>query len=317
MTTADFRASEKARIPAWTDRILRKGTNIRQLHYDSAPLRFSDHRPVFAIFTCMISIIDEPLREDISRQLYMRRKADMGPTGTPVDLDDSEDEDLIGYDAIEPGLPPASSDRQRWWLDNGKLAQSGVTPPKAVANGNGTASVNPNRPSNPFTPTEEPDWVAVPRSRSRLGSFSSISSSPYEHISHSMLLSSSASSTAPRKLPPPFDATSLPAKVGRISLHDDSGAAQHNGGLETPPPPPPPRRPTSNSIADSPTSAPHAQMLLQRPLQPTPPPAQRPTSAASQASTRSKAPPPVARKPAHLSTTSPTTSPPASDVREL
>ncbi|XDG06464.1 hypothetical protein ABKA04_006079 [Annulohypoxylon sp. FPYF3050] len=211
--TDKYDSSEKLRIPAWTDRILRKGTNIRQLSYNCAPLRFSDHRPVYATFQCTVNIINETLREKISRDLYERRKAEVGHTAASLLSEDSEDdEDLIGYDPIEPGLPPASSDRQRWWLDNGKMAKSTVGPPKSV-NGNSTVILNPNRPSNPFTPSEEPDWVAIPRSNSRLSSFSSISSSPYEHINHSSILSTSAASnSSPRKLPPPFDPATLPAK---------------------------------------------------------------------------------------------------------
>lgn len=309
--TDTYDTSEKARIPAWTDRILRKGTNIRQLSYNCAPLRFSDHRPVYATFQCVVNIVNEEVREKISRQLYERRKADIGQVGaTSLDLDDSEDEeDLIGYDAIEPGLPPASSDGQRWWLENGKMAQSVVAPPKQT-NGSSTVVLNPNRPSNPFTPTDESDWVAVPRASSRLGSFSSsISSSPYEHINHSTILSTSASSTAPRKLPTPYD-----AKVGRINLLDDHSIAGQGQRNEIPPPPPPPRRQTASSVTVSMTETPARAIPVKsqsspRPSKPIlPAPQPRPVSSASQSSTKSKAPPPVAKKPAHLLSTSPTVS---------
>ncbi|KAH6648464.1 SacI homology domain-containing protein [Truncatella angustata] len=304
--TDRYDTSEKARIPAWTDRILRKGTNIRQLSYDSAPLKFSDHRPVYATFQCIISIIDEALRENISHELYERRKAELGEGGAALDLDDSDEEDLIGYDAIEPGLPPASSDRQRWWLEHGKMAKSGVSPPKP-ANGNSTVILNPNRPANPFTPTDEPDWVAVPRASSRLGSFSSMSSSPYEHINHSTLLSTSASSTTPRKLPPPFEPGNLPAKVGRINLMDEPIAGQ-SFRREEAPPPPPPRRQTGTPTAQT---TPRAIPVNAR--KPVPPPLEARrlsvTSQASGTSSKSKAPPPVAKKPAHLVSTSPLTSP--------
>ncbi|KAK6078143.1 SacI domain and endonuclease exonuclease phosphatase [Seiridium cupressi] len=302
-----YDTSEKARIPAWTDRILRKGTNIRQLSYDCAPLKFSDHRPVYATFQCIISIVDEALREKISHELYERRKAELGQAGTALDIDESDEEDLIGYDAIEPGLPPASSDRQRWWLEHGKLAQSGVSPPKS-ASGNSTVILNPNRPPNPFAPTDEPDWVSVPRAGSRLGSFSSsISSSPYEHINHSTLLSTSASSTTPRKLPPPFDAGKLPAKIGRLNMMDEPSAGQATRKDENPPPPPP-RRQTGTPSAQTASKA--IPINSRKPV-PAPPQARRPsvTSQTSGISGKSKAPPPVAKKPAHLTSTSPLTSP--------
>ncbi|KAI1734417.1 SacI homology domain-containing protein [Xylaria scruposa] len=312
--TDRYDTSEKQRIPAWTDRILRKGTNIRQLSYNSAPLRFSDHRPVFATFQCTVNIVNEGLRQHISRQLYERRKAEVGHTAAILDAEDSEDdEDLIGYDPIEPGLPPASSDQQRWWLDNGKMAKSTIAPPSSTNGGSEYSSVvlNPNRPANPFSLTEEPDWVAVPRatSNSRLSSFSSsISSSPYEHINHSTLLSTSASSSVPRKLPPAFESTALSSRTSKTSLNDDSVITLGQKS-DAPPPPPPPRRQANTSTAQSsmssltPTSltTPHAVGASVASTHP------RTVSSSSQVSNKSsKTPPPVARKPAHLISTSPT-----------
>lgn len=111
---------EKARIPAWCDRILRKGDVLKQITYTTAPLRFSDHRPVYATFQCTISDVDEIKKQILSQEIYANRKLDIGDntaTSRRIDLDD---EDLVGYDSIAPGLPPASSDRRKWWLDNGE-----------------------------------------------------------------------------------------------------------------------------------------------------------------------------------------------------
>jgi len=55
LNSNQYDTSEKARIPAWCDRVLRKGDNIRQIHYNDAPLRFSDHRPVYATFQLLYS----------------------------------------------------------------------------------------------------------------------------------------------------------------------------------------------------------------------------------------------------------------------
>lgn len=117
------------RIPAWTDRILRKGNGLRQINYNCAPLKFSDHRPVYATFTCDINIIDEKRREQLNNEIYAQRRKSMGrPTfngdarGAVIEKpSDEDDEDLLEYESIEPGLPPASSDRRKWWFDNGKL----------------------------------------------------------------------------------------------------------------------------------------------------------------------------------------------------
>ena len=111
--------SERTRIPAWCDRILRKG-DLRQVNYNTAPLRFSDHRPVYATFQCAVNDTDEAKRESLSQEIYIKRRADVGDTTANATNEDIfDDEDLIGYDAIAPELPPASSDRRKWWLDNG------------------------------------------------------------------------------------------------------------------------------------------------------------------------------------------------------
>ena len=118
--TDQYDTSEKARIPAWCDRVLRKGTNLRQINYTTAPLRFSDHRPVYATFQCTINKIDEPVKRALSQDIYAKRRSEIRDTSAGSRSNDLDEEDLIGYDSIAPGLPPASSDRHRWWLDNGE-----------------------------------------------------------------------------------------------------------------------------------------------------------------------------------------------------
>lgn len=297
LRAANHGCSEKARIPAWTDRILRKGTNLRQLAYNSAPLRFSDHRPVYAIFECTVTSVDERVRDEISRKIYERRKAEVGGGTANLAAGESDDEDLIGYDAIEPGLPPASSDRQKWWLENGKMARSSISPPKPDSSAHQTI-LNPNRATNPYVPSDEPDWVSVPRSESRLSSFSSMSTSPYEHVNCSALLSSSASSSGPRKLPPPFDPSSLPVKVGRLQISEETRSTQADG----PPPPPPPRRQTSMGPGPATSALATMASIKRKPVDKgTAAPAVGPKPTESQKQpAKQKSPPPVAKKPAHL-----------------
>ncbi|KXH63764.1 hypothetical protein CSAL01_00022 [Colletotrichum salicis] len=293
--TDNYDTSEKARIPAWTDRILRKGGNLRQLAYNSAPLKFSDHRPVYALFQCNVSIVDEAFRDQISKDLYQRRKAEVGDTTANLDSEETDDEDLIGYEAIEPGLPPASSDRQKWWLENKQQARVDIKQPTAPEGH--VAILNPNRAPNPFTPTGEPDWVNV--TRSRPSSFSSVSTSPYEHVSAPNDLSSSATNRITRKLPPPFDPSALPGKFNGLNIKDEKSQRG-----ETPPPPPPPRRQTGAGAAIQHPPLIPSNKSRNTTTTPTPP---RPSSAISQLSqvssqSKSKPAPPVAKKPAHLAT---------------
>ncbi|KAH8731467.1 SacI homology domain-containing protein [Phaeosphaeriaceae sp. PMI808] len=160
-----YDTSEKARIPAWCDRVLRKGDNIRQIHYDSAPLRFSDHRPVYATFQVLVQRVDERKKDALKEELYMQRREVVGDTRAAGRLgeDETDDEDLIGYESVEPGLPPASSDRRKWWLDNGLPAKARIQAPSEGY------IPNPTRPSNPFTSSPEPDWVDVKRMGSNNG----------------------------------------------------------------------------------------------------------------------------------------------------
>jgi hypothetical protein len=112
---------------------------------------------VYATFQCLINKIDEARKEQLSQELYGKRKEVVGDTraSSGAALEDTDDEDLLGYESVEPGLPPASSDRRKWWLDNGLPARSRIQPPS------NDHFPNSKRPSNPFTPSPEPDWVEV------------------------------------------------------------------------------------------------------------------------------------------------------------
>ena len=44
--------------------------------------------------------MNEELRDKISREIYLRRKAEVGDAAATLNAEDSDDEDLIGYDAI-------------------------------------------------------------------------------------------------------------------------------------------------------------------------------------------------------------------------
>ncbi|KAH8815390.1 SacI homology domain-containing protein [Xylogone sp. PMI_703] len=270
--TDTYDTSEKARIPAWTDRILRKGTNLRQIHYNCAPLRFSDHRPVFATFECKVSIINEAVKEALSREIYEKRRQEVGSSTAVAGDESSDDEDLIGYDPIEPGLPPASSVGRKWWLDNGLPAQSTVRAPQPGA------VPNPQRPSNPFTPTDEPDWVTIPR-------MSSTRTNSVASERPPVLPRRSNSQTNLRKLPPPYaqspSVSSVSKNLSQVSLLDSSPTRSIPQSIDALPPPPPPR-PTDN----------------------------RPSSVLSSSTTSSrKTAPPVAPKPNHLSSPVPSSSP--------
>lgn len=229
--TDDYDSSDKARIPAWCDRVLSKGTNIRQINYEAAPLRFSDHRPVWANFQCTVTMVDEKRKTEISEQLYRRRRVAVGDSASQVYDEDSDDEDddALGYESIDPVLPPASSDRRKWWLDNGQPARSTVKGPPAGADW----TRNPARPVNPFSQTTEPDWVKVDRpfprpSRTTLpvregvavaenGAASSNAPPARTVVPLPLPPRSSPASQTLRKLPPPWQGSGASTPASRAS----------------------------------------------------------------------------------------------------
>uniref|UniRef100_A0A5B7A8I1 Putative DNAse I-like superfamily protein isoform 1 n=1 Tax=Davidia involucrata TaxID=16924 RepID=A0A5B7A8I1_DAVIN len=52
-----IRAGEKQRTPAWCDRILWYGKGVKQLSYFRGESKFSDHRPVSALFSIQIEVV--------------------------------------------------------------------------------------------------------------------------------------------------------------------------------------------------------------------------------------------------------------------
>ena len=312
--TDEYDTSDKARIPAWCDRILTKGDNIRQLYYDSANLRFSDHKPVWGVFSCTVSVVDQVKKDRISNQLYMKRRAVVGNHTAGATGADSDDESLYGYESVESGLPPASSEKRKWWLDNGMPARSTVQPPSA------DHVPNPARPSNPYTPSNEPDWVRVEKPGNTPPSRpASLYRSPSTRVQASSPIGApSRGEVMPRKLPPPFkspqNTTQQAANLASTQV-DGLGDQQLKQTLRKPAPPPKPTKPNllrstsgtssvTSSVKSVPPPAPEPRRANLTPSQTTrsafsPPP---PIRANDDIEKRNPAPvPPPPRKPVKTS----------------
>lgn len=115
--TDRYDSSEKPRIPAWCDRILSKG-DMRQVMYNTAPTRFSDHKPVSAAFACVISDADNLKKSSLRHMLYNDRKSSFAARKATSQIPFG-DEDLLDFDTKVLEASPASSDRSKWWLDGG------------------------------------------------------------------------------------------------------------------------------------------------------------------------------------------------------
>ncbi|KAK9746422.1 Endonuclease-reverse transcriptase [Popillia japonica] len=71
LNTDKFDSSEKARAPAWCDRILYRGKGIHQVTYRShMDLRISDHKPVSALFRSDIAVIDETKQKKVQEEVF-------------------------------------------------------------------------------------------------------------------------------------------------------------------------------------------------------------------------------------------------------
>ncbi|KAE9585489.1 putative phosphoric monoester hydrolase [Lupinus albus] len=55
------KSKEKKRTPAWCDRILWKGEGLKQMWYVRGESKFSDHRPVYSLFSLQLDLTSKHL----------------------------------------------------------------------------------------------------------------------------------------------------------------------------------------------------------------------------------------------------------------
>jgi len=60
-----YDSGKKMRVPSWTDRILYKPDQCLLKYYNRREHRFSDHRPVLAIFECEVKNTNQELKAKI------------------------------------------------------------------------------------------------------------------------------------------------------------------------------------------------------------------------------------------------------------
>lgn len=158
--TKTYDTSEKQRTPAWTDRILSlcKNNILKQEVYDSDPeILFSDHRPVYSIFSASVSVVNEKAKKNIIQGIYENYTKAIGDIN---DLLTAPDVSRFVYDMDTDYKPAPSSDTFKWWLEAGKLAK--VTIPElkgSSASETAAVLINPLRPVNPFYESSVSEFI--------------------------------------------------------------------------------------------------------------------------------------------------------------
>ncbi|ODV82343.1 inositol-1,4,5-triphosphate 5-phosphatase [Suhomyces tanzawaensis NRRL Y-17324] len=155
--TKVYDTSEKQRIPAWTDRILSRGKDIKQLVYDcDDDLIFSDHRPVYSIFKVSVHMINQSIKKNLSNSLYESYRKEYG--GINEILNSTNNLSFL-IDDDEKGLPAPSSESKKWWIDGGHPAKVTIPELNEEALDGDTKIINPRFPVNPFDDTDEPEFI--------------------------------------------------------------------------------------------------------------------------------------------------------------
>ncbi|QRV87863.1 hypothetical protein RhiJN_15881 [Ceratobasidium sp. AG-Ba] len=141
----EYDTSEKLRIPAWTDRIVYRGTGLDLGTYFRAELKQSDHRPVYAIFHATARAIDTTKKNALQAQIL----ASLTSTGPNESLDQK-----LAALSVKKGIartpppPPVSSAPLAPRVPERPLLWDGAESNRGAPNA--TTSVARTTPKDPF-----------------------------------------------------------------------------------------------------------------------------------------------------------------------
>lgn len=117
-------------------------------------------------------------------------------------MDSSDEaEQLLGYQSIAPGLPPASSDKRKWWFDGDKSVASTMGPPQPGM------ILNKNREPNPWRDGSEDDWILIEHESKQSNRFKPPPPKPRVPSRNQ-----ASSTSAPASNPPSQESTPAPQK---------------------------------------------------------------------------------------------------------
>ncbi|TPX33752.1 hypothetical protein SmJEL517_g03470 [Synchytrium microbalum] len=214
--TDTYDSGEKARAPAWTDRVLWRGRGINLLEYDRAELYSSDHRPVRGAFEVECLVIDRPKREKIRSDLYKARAG----TSKNISIKDSKP---------APALPPRR--------DN-KLPSNSSNPNMFPTSNGGVVLKTPPIPP-PSRKANDYPTVPATYAREDLGRKPTEAKPVASNVGSNASLASTTSAATTISYPP------VQSSFAREDLRTNVTAAT----VKTPPQPPPPRLPNRGPAA--------------------------------------------------------------------
>ncbi|GAA6037102.1 hypothetical protein JCM8097_008735 [Rhodosporidiobolus ruineniae] len=241
-----YDTSEKQRIPAYTDRILYKGTDLDAFRYQRAELTASDHRPVYALFRARVRVVDEPKRAELRKRLLKEIMAN--------EPQEKMDGGLVRQFANGSGakeLPPPSDDKQAWWNEpDGSFKPPPLPPRPSTSSRNAfDSSSAAAMPSQRRPPPAVPSKPAPPPAPSPSILVGDLLNLDDDSVPASPPAATAAPSSfhAVRRKPPPQPPTKRSTSPTSIRS-SDSGAKQA--------PPPIPRRPHEvANLLDGPEAA--------------------------------------------------------------
>lgn len=73
------KSKEKRRTPAWCDRILWKGEGLKQMWYVRGESKFSDHRPVYSLFSVQVELTGNNLTPSVATTVIPRSSCSSKP----------------------------------------------------------------------------------------------------------------------------------------------------------------------------------------------------------------------------------------------
>lgn len=235
-----YDTSEKQRVPAWTDRILHRGKYLTSLNYDSAMIiRFSDHRPVFNIFSSQIKIVDDEYKDNLINKLRESYNVDLDNKSNHIELNDasptspspSPSSSMVStFSSSKSSIPSLPS---RTPITANLIDFDSTTPASSIS------PPLPRRPVPPVYNAQETKNMLIP----------GLTPVSIQNSINVRTLSPG---------PSPQDTVSIPASESSSSFAVMSPTMSRSGSI---PPPPPPRKtasvpPTSTDVTDASTKPP-------------------------------------------------------------